>query len=216
MQRLRLAWTSVLPEHRTGYHDRAVVCPGCISLDRHRSLLALLLSETRIFDGGQRVVEVAPVPGFEELMRSQPDMDYVSFDLEPYAMERGDIMAMKYDSDSVDYFVAFHVLEHIPDDRAAVKETYRVLRPGGTAVLQVPLDWHVERTREYDAPDPRECGHVRRYGRDFSDLLAQAGLEVRHVSVLDTLPLETVNRFGLSTEPIFFAQKPERGADLAF
>jgi SAM-dependent methyltransferase len=199
------------PHTGPGYHDRAVICPGCGCLDRHRSLLALLLNETRIFDGPQRVIEVAPMRGFEAMMRSQPDMDYVSFDLERHAMEHGDITAMSYDTGSVDNFLCFHVLEHIPDDGAAVKEIHRVLRPGGTAVLQVPLDWHVERTREYDAPDPREVGHVRRYGRDFSDRLAQVGLEVRHLSVLDVLPLDTVTWFGLSTEPIFFAMKPDSG-----
>jgi GT2 family glycosyltransferase/SAM-dependent methyltransferase len=206
-------WTgrAFYPNTGPGYHDRAVLCPGCISLDRHRSLLALLLSETRIFNGAQRVVEVAPMRGFEALMRSQPDMDYVSFDLERHAMERGDITAMRYDTDSVDYFLCFHVLEHIADDGAAVKEIHRVLRPGGTAVLQVPLDWHVEQTREYGAPDPREVGHVRRYGRDFSDRLAQVGLEVHHRSVLTVLPFDTVTWFGLSPEPVFFAIKPDCG-----
>ena len=199
------------PNTGPGYHEQKVTCPGCSSLDRHRSLLALLLSETRIFEGSQRVVEVAPMRGFEALMRSQPDMDYVSFDLERHAMERGDITAMKYPTDSIDYFLCFHVLEHIPDDATAISEIYRVLKPGGTAVLQVPLDWAAARTREYDAPDPREVGHVRRYGRDFADRLALPGLEVNHVSVLQVLDPETVTRFGLSPEPIFFAKKPVHG-----
>lgn len=195
------------PNTGTGYHEQDTVCPGCLSLDRHRSLLALLLAETDAFGGGRRVVEVAPSPGFEALMRAQPGLDYTSFDLAPFAMEQHDITAMNFADDSVDYFICFHVLEHLPNDAPAIAEIHRVLRPGGTAVLQVPLDWDAEQTREYPAPDPRECGHVRRYGRDFADKIAAPGLSVRHVSVSEVFDAETVSRYGLSTEPIFFATK---------
>ena len=91
------------------------------------------------------MVEVAPSPGFEALMRSQPDMDYVSFDLLAFAMEQNDITAMSYASDSIDYFICFHVLEHLPHDAPAIAEIHQVLKPGGTAVLQVPLDWGARR-----------------------------------------------------------------------
>lgn len=198
---------SFYPNTGYGYHERDTVCPGCLSLDRHRSLLALLLARTEVFSGGRRVVEVAPSPGFEALMRAQPDVDYTSFDLAPFAMEQHDITAMRYASDSIDYFICFHVLEHLPRDAPAITEIHRVLRPGGTAILQVPLDWHAEKTREYPAPDPRECGHVRRYGRDFSDKLAAPGMSVRHVSVTEVFDPDTVSRYGLSPEPIFFATK---------
>ena len=198
---------SFYPNTGVGYHERDTVCPGCLSLDRHRSLLALLLAVTDAFSGGRRVVEVAPSPGFEALMRAQPDVDYTSFDLEPFAMEQHDITAMRYPTDSVDYFICFHVLEHLPHDGPAIAEIHRVLRPGGTAVLQVPLDWAADATREYAAPDPRECGHVRRYGRDFADKLAAPGMSVRHVSVTEVFDAETVRRYGLSREPIFFATK---------
>ena len=83
----------------------------------------------------------------------------------------------------------------------------RVLQPGGTAVLQVPLDWDKALTREYPAPDPRDCGHGRRYGRDFADKIGQPGLAVRHISVSEVFDAATVLRYGLSREPIFFATK---------
>lgn len=202
-------WTGrkFYPNTGIGYHEKETVCPGCLSLDRHRSLLALLVAETDVFDGGRRVVEVAPSPGFEALMRSQPGVDYTSFDLLAFAMEQNDITAMSYDTGSIDYFIGFHVLEHLPRDAPAIAEIHRVLRLGGTALLQVPLDWGAAATREYPAPDPRECGHVRRYGRDFADKLAAPGMQVRHVSVRDIFPIETVERFGLSPEPIFVATK---------
>jgi SAM-dependent methyltransferase len=141
-------------------------------------------------------------------MRAQPSIDYTSFDIERYAMERGDITAMNYPTESADYFICFHVLEHIPDANAALAEIYRVLRPGGTAIFQVPIDWRAPHTVEYSAPDPRDVGHVRHYGRDFSDHLERAGLQVTSVSVTDVLPYDILVRYGLSPEPIFFATKP--------
>lgn len=203
-------WTGrkFYPNTGTGYHESDTVCPGCLSLDRHRSLLALLVARTDLFGGGRRVVEVAPSPGFEALMRAQPDLDYTSFDLAPFAMEQHDITAMTFADDSIDYFLCFHVLEHLPYDAPAITEIHRVLKPGGTAVLQVPIDWAAERTREFGAPDPRDCGHVRQYGRDFAGKIAAPGLAVRQVSVSEVFDPGTVARYGLSTEPIFFAAKP--------
>jgi SAM-dependent methyltransferase len=203
-------WTgpAFFPNTGPGYHEQGVTCPGCSSQDRHRSLLALLLTDTDIFRGEKRVVEVAPMRGFEALMLAQPSIHYTSFDLERHAMERGDITAMRYADDSVDWFVCFHVLEHLPDSTAALREIRRVLTKGGTAVFQVPVDWEAAMTREYDAPDPRDVGHVRQYGADFPRILTDAGFEVRAISVADRLPDGLVERFGLSSEPIFLARNP--------
>jgi N-acetylglucosaminyl-diphospho-decaprenol L-rhamnosyltransferase len=195
------------PNTGPGYHDSGVTCPGCSSLDRHRSLLALLVQRTRIFESG-RVIEVAPMRNFESLLRAQPAVDYTSFDIERYAMERGDITAMSYPTASADYFICFHVLEHIPDADAALAEIFRVLHPGGTAIFQVPIDWQAPHTVEYSAPDPRDVGHVRQYGRDFPNCLEQAGLQVTSVSATDVLPYDILVQYGLSPEPIFFGTKP--------
>ena len=202
-------WTGreFYPNTGPGYHERATVCPGCSGEDRHRSLLALLVATTTLFDPATRVVEVAPMRGFESLLRLQPEIDYTSFDLARHAMERGDITAMRFPDGSVDYFICFHVLEHIPDERLALAEIHRVLKPGGVAVLQVPIDWDVPATREYTAPDPRDVGHVRRHGADFPERIASAGFEVTRRSVLDVFTPAAVSRFGMSPEPIFFASR---------
>jgi SAM-dependent methyltransferase len=135
----------------------------------------------------------------------------VSFDLERHSMERGDITAMRFEDASLDYFVCFHVLEHIPDEAAALAEIRRVLRPGGEVVLQVPIDWDVEHTREYDAPDPRDVGHVRRHGRDFAARIERAGFTVRSYSAPDVVGAEAAARLGLDPEPIFIARRAESG-----
>ncbi|MFC4784708.1 glycosyltransferase [Nocardioides sp. MAHUQ-72] len=205
-------WTGprFFPNTGPGYHEQSVTCPGCSCQDRHRSLLALLVGRTDMLEGGRRVIEVAPMRGFEALMQAQPGLDYTSFDIERHAMEQGDITRMRYQDDSVDYFICFHVLEHIPDADAALDEIHRVLAPGGTAVFQVPVDWEAPSTREYDAPDPRDVGHVRQYGSDFPKVLERAGFDVERCSVVDLLPAGTVRRFGMSPEPIFLARKTGR------
>lgn len=201
-------WTGrrFYPNTGAGYHERATICPGCSGQDRHRSLLALMLATTTLFAPGTRVVEVAPMRGFESLLQSQPKIDYTSFDFARHAMERGDITAMRFPSDSVDYFICFHVLEHIPDEHLALAEIRRVLKPGGVAVIQVPVDWHVPATREYPIPDPRDVGHVRRHGADFPERIAAAGFDVIGRSVVDVFDAAKVARFGMSPEPIFFAR----------
>lgn len=200
-------WTgpNFYPNTGPGYHEKATICPGCGCLDRHRSLLALLLATTTLFAPGTRVVEVAPMRGFESLLQSQQEINYTSFDLARHAMEQGDITAMRFPTGSVDYFICFHVLEHIPDEQSALAEIHRVLKPGGVVVIQVPVDWDAPTTREYPAPDPRDTGHVRRHGADFPDRIAATGFDVTGRSVIEVFDQATVARFGMSPEPIFFA-----------
>ncbi len=191
-----------------GYDESDSLCAGCLTSDRYRTLFEVLRRRTSVFVAGQRVIEVAPLISLEQIFLSHPEVDYTSFDIERHAMEVGDITAMRYPDDSADWFICFHVLEHIPDEPAALAEIHRVLRPGGQAVLQVPVDWEVERTREYGAPDPRDVGHVRRHGADFADRITAAGFEVTRVDVTDLVDDAYIRRHGLSTEPIFLAGVP--------
>ena len=98
--------------------------------------MIILDEATAFFDSDKDVIEVAPVQTFQaySLWRKN-NQNYLSFDLERFAMEKGDLTAMRYDDNCCDYFLCFHVLEHVPDDDAAVKEIYRVLRPGGAALV---------------------------------------------------------------------------------
>jgi SAM-dependent methyltransferase len=194
------------PNTGPGYDERNTLCPGCRGLNRHRALLALLVRRTSFFAPGNRIIEVAPMRGFQALCLAQGDLDYTSFDLERFALERGDITKMKYPNDSVDYFVCFHVMEHIPDEKAALSEIRRILKPGGTCVLQVPLDWSVAKTYEYERPDPREVGHVRRYGKDFAQHVAEHGFTVTSMRASEQFDPDVIKRFGLSDEPVFFAR----------
>lgn len=165
------------------------------------------MSKTDFFSPGKSVIEVAPMRRFQSLCLAQPSMRYTSFDLERHAMQKGDITKMHFADASADFFVCFHVLEHIPDEKKALSEIHRVLKVGGVAVFQVPIDWTVAATYEYPAPNPREVDHVRCYGRDFDQRLSQAGFKVTSHRARDFADDEQRARFGLSDEPIYLAAK---------
>lgn len=196
------------PNTGPGYDERRVVCPGCGCLARYRTLALLLERRTDFLaPPRKRVVEVAPARGFQALCQAQ-GLDYTSFDLARFATEQGDITQMRYPDASLDYFLCFHVLEHVPAEQQALREIRRVLRPGGTLVTQVPVDWRVAETYEYEKPDPREVNHVRRYGRDFETRIARAGFEVAALRAGDFASAAEAERMGLDLEPIFVARKP--------
>jgi SAM-dependent methyltransferase len=203
-------WTGArfYPNTGPGYDELDILCPGCRGLDRHRALVAVLRATTDYFAPGRRVIEVAPMRRLQALCLAQPGNNYTSFDLMRFAMERGDLTAMRFEDHSVDYFTCFHVLEHVPEEGKALAEIRRVLKPGGTAVVQVPVDWSVENTYNYDGPNERETGHVRRYGKDFGPRLEAHGFKVTSVSASDCCTPGEIRRFGMSREPIFFATKP--------
>lgn len=195
------------PNVGSGYHERNTACPGCHCQDRHRSLVELLAISTKLFDGKHKVVEVAPMRNLQRFFLLQ-GCHYLSFDLERFAMEKGDITAMRFENDSIDYFLALHVLEHIPAEQRALEEILRVLRPGGTAILQVPVFLDVAETYEYERPDPRETGHVRRYGRDLAKRLTESGFEVTEIGVEDCFPEEIISRYRMGRAPFYLCRKP--------
>lgn len=162
----------------------SVQCPVCGSLERHRALVLYLRSHALWPRSGQRVLHVAPESALEESFRNSGAL-YVSLDL----LHRGvdvlaDITRAPFRSRVFDLVVASHVLEHIPDDYAAMRELARLLDPHGVLILLVPLDPNsvtredpsivdpAERARLFGQPD-----HVRMYGNDFPSRLASAGLD---------------------------------------
>ena len=197
------------PNVGPGYNERRILCPGCGGLARQRDLLILLVHAKSITnnDGQKRIVEVAPMRGFERLMQGIDTADYTSFDIERNAMIRGDITDMPFDDSSVDLFICFHVLEHIPKVDLALSEIVRVLKPSGKALIQVPVDWSLEHGFDYDEPDPREVGHVRRYGQDVRDTMARVGLAIVDLRSTDFVEPDTAALLGLSDEIVFSASR---------
>jgi len=156
-------------------------------------------------------VEVAPERNLEKLFLSHQQLDYTSFDIERHAMEQGDITHMHYADKSVDYFLCFHVLEHISGEDRALCEIRRVLKPNGCAIVQVPIDWDLPQSYEYLKSDPRDTYHVRQYGRDFMQRMTGHGFEVIQKKISDCLSDGDIDHFGCSSEPLFLLKKTAIG-----
>jgi SAM-dependent methyltransferase len=198
-------------------------CPLCGSHRRHRTMSLYFDSNRSKFFGsaGMRLLEVAPLKCFSQRLACDPNIDYLSADLNsPLAMVKMDLTNIQYPDNYFDAIYCSHVLEHIPDDRKAMQELNRVLNVGGWAILQVPIDLNREHTYEdpsIQSPDDRERAfgqfdHVRFYGRDYQDRLEAAGFKVTVDSFVKSLSTHTIERCGLDPEEgIYFCEKRAQG-----
>jgi SAM-dependent methyltransferase len=166
-------------------------CPRCESLERHRRAVGHWRDRLDLFDTPRRVLHIAPEPGLERLLRRADNLDYVTGDLEPGHADRVvDLTAMAEADGSYDVVICSHVLEHVGDDVAAMREIARVLRPGGVAYLVVPHDPAGRAVYEdptITSPSARRAAfgredHVRLYSAaGFEERLRGAGLDVEDV-----------------------------------
>jgi hypothetical protein len=192
-------------------------CPRCHSLERHRLIWLYMAERTNISAGNLKVLHFAPETCIQNALEKIPGMDYTSADLcSPQAMVQMDITDIRYADETFDVILCNHVLEHIPDDRKAMSEMYRVLKPGGWAILQVPIDPAREKTFEDPgilSPRDRErffgqADHVRWYGRDYPERLRHAGFHVRIDDYAAGLDDATVMRCGILREDLYFCTRP--------
>jgi SAM-dependent methyltransferase len=194
-------------------------CPGCGSLIRHRLLWLYLSRQIRVGVRPTRLLHLAPEHGIERRLRELPPVDYTSADIDAQlAAERVDVVNMPYGDQAFDLVLCSHVLEHVPDDRAAIAEIHRVLRPGGTAIIVVPIK--VDRTEEFIDPSPNPThadgyrrvgphGHVRLIGADYVARLEVGGLDVATVDYAASFPDADRVRFGLVLgQPFFVCTRP--------
>ena len=183
-------------------------CPQCGSMERHRLAWLYLDRELGVTRRALRVLHVAPERGVERRLRAQPDITYTSTDLgDLEATVQADLTDLPFADASFDLALCSHVLEHVVDDAAAMRELHRVLAPGGVAVLQHPIDLARPVTYE-DAtitdPAAREAAflqrdHVRIYGQDFDERLRTAGFTVEVVDYEEHLTARERARFRTTT-----------------
>lgn len=201
-------------------------CPRCGALERHRLLWLFLERETDLFENPGAMLHIAPEYGFYRRLSRTPGLLYVSGDAGPALADRRlDVMDLPFEAGSFDCVMCNHVLEHVEDDRRAIAEIHRVLRPGGWAILTCPVDRRRATTLEDPtARTPQERhrafgqgDHLRLYGRDFRDRLAAAGFAVRVEPYLERFDERSIARMGLrreqddafGAERIFLCVKPE-------
>jgi SAM-dependent methyltransferase len=205
--------------HKWSRRHLRVVCPVCFSHTRHRQAWLFLKQKTNLFDASpKRLLHFAPETMLVEKFRALPGLDYLSTDLDsPHAMAHMDITALDCEAESFDAVYCSHVLEHVPDDRKAMAEIHRVLRPGGWALVQVPLS--TDATQEDPSiTDPRERqrlygqrDHVRFYGLDIVERLEAAGFAVQTVKGADLASNEDCQRYGfLPAAALLFCKKATR------
>jgi SAM-dependent methyltransferase len=164
-----------------------------------------------------RVLHIAPEPSLRRLL-GRPNVAYTSVDLfSEFADVRTDVCQLPFGEGSFDALLCNHVLEHVPDDHAALTELRRVLRPRGWALLQSPVDATRASTFEDPSvvsPTERERlfgkdDHVRVYGRDYADRLRNAGFDVYVEEYARELGPELCRRYGLlPDEDIYHCVRP--------
>nr|WP_299344668.1 class I SAM-dependent methyltransferase [Allomuricauda sp.] len=184
-----------------------VLSPSTLSLERHRLLWLYLQKETDFFHKELKLLHFAPEQAFYKRFKKLPNIEYTTTDLNsPLATVKADICDLPFENDSYDVILCNHVLEHIPNDTQAMKELYRVMKPGGWGIFQIPQDLKREHTFEDDSiTDKKErtkifgqYDHVRVYGRDYFDKLRSVGFTVSEVDLTSQMPTEDVERFRLA------------------
>ncbi len=189
------------------------ICPRCRSHPRHRAI-ALLLARGDL--PGHRLLHFAPEPLFDPVFKRLTDLERVTADLYAPADLKLDITRMDLPDGSFDLILCSHVLEHVPDDRAAMSELRRVLADGGLALVLTP--YRPDRPTYEDAsitsPLARmvafgQQDHVRIYGTDQADRLRDAGFEVEGRTPSELFDESVVRRCELDPgERLFFCRTP--------
>ncbi|MEE2801531.1 MAG: methyltransferase domain-containing protein [Bacteroidota bacterium] len=184
-----------------------VLSPSTLSLERHRLLWLYLNRELQVFTKPLKLLHFAPEQCFYKRFRNSDNINYTTTDIEsPLADVQADICELPFEDNQYDLILCNHVLEHITNDTKAMQELYRVLKPGGTAVLQIPLDMNRKETFEDDSiTDPKQRAqifgqydHVRVYGMDYFNKLESIGFKVEAVDYTTTLSSKEIDRYRLA------------------
>ena len=187
------------------------LCPGTLSLERHRLLWLYLEKETNFLNSNLKVLHVAPEQVFYKKFKKLKNWEYFTFDLNsPIADIKGDLTSTNFKDESFDLIICNHVLEHIEDDKSALNEIYRILKYNGISILQVPTNVKRKNTFEdssIKSKNQREkyfgqYDHVREYGLDFKDRVEQAGFEVEMINYSTKISQDLVIKYGLMKDDL--------------
>ena len=172
--------------------------------------------ETDLLRRPQRILHIAPEVCLMKRLRHRA-ADYTTADLEsPLAELHFDVLRIPLPDASYDVLICNHLLEHVADDRRALGEFYRILRPGGWGILLSPVDRSRAATFEDDSiTDPEErtrifgqYDHRRIYGRDYGGRLREAGFEVREIDYAVRFSAEERRRYALPDDWIYVVRRP--------
>jgi len=200
------SYKSFLP-YGYGIQRNNVLSPSTLSLERHRLLWLYLKNETDFFVAPSKVLHFAPEQCFLKRFKKLENLDYTTTDLlSPIADVKADICDLPFKDSSYDIILCNHVLEHIPDDTKAMQELYRVMKPGGMGVFQIPQDLNRDITFEDNTITDKaerakifgQYDHVRVYGRDYFNKLRSIGFKVEEVDYTSNLLEEEITKYCLA------------------
>lgn len=183
-----------LPFGRSYASRNNALCPNCLSLERHRMIWHFLKQKTDFFNTRYKMLHIAPEYSFIKRIEKLSNIDYITADIEsPLAKVKLDILNIPFEDNSFNVILCNHVLEHIKDDIRAMKEVYRVLKPGGWAILQSCIDTNLKTTYEdFSITSPKErqkhfrqADHLRVYGQDYKERLEKAGFTVKVIDLYE-------------------------------
>ena len=194
-------------------HKPEIWCPSCDSRPRHR-LLKLWMDREMVLPEAAEVVHFAAEPWVRAEMMAR-GARYRTADLNDLFELQLDITAIDLPDASLDMLIANHVLEHV-DDALGFSEIHRVLKPGGQAVITVPMIEGFDETYEdaaHDTPELRKLyygdpTHLRWYGRDVRQRFAAPGFTVSEFTAVEPDATEHALHRG---EKIFIGRKAEGG-----
>lgn len=194
------------------------LCPHCLALERHRMIWLWIERNTDLMASRPRLLHIAPevslMRHFKRVYRGTEG--YITADLEsPLADMHFDVQHIPLESRSVDVVIANHLFEHVKDDRLAMRELYRIMRPGGWGIMVVPEDRGRATTFEDDTiTDPAErtrifgqYDHLRVYGRDYDDRLREAGFEVERIAFTASLTNEERRLYAVGSDDLVVVRK---------
>lgn len=209
------------------------LCPRCLALERHRLMWLYLQNETTFFtfpqDGKDtsgktkkverhtaRILHIAPEFCFIKRFEALYGENYVTADLEsPLAKVKMDVQNIPFEDESFDIIFCNHILEHVENDRLAMREMYRVMRREGWGIMLSPVNMDRENTYENaSVTDPvgreqhfGQKDHVRDYGRDYGQRLAEEGFAVEEIDYMKYLNPDAVKLYALRPEIIYLVRK---------
>ncbi|MBS4065612.1 MAG: methyltransferase domain-containing protein [Chitinophagaceae bacterium] len=192
-------------------------CKTCGSIDRERLVFLYLREIYGIFNNKNKtILHFAPEVQLSKRLLEFGFQKYVCGDLfaegyhYPEHVQNINVLSIPFEDNTFDFVICNHVLEHIQDDRAAMREILRVLKKGGQALLQVPISKNSVTTFEdFSIGDPKQreivfgqADHIRIYGQDYALRLEECGFEVTRLNIY-----EQFKKYGIIREEDIFICK---------
>lgn len=189
-----------------GYRENCT-CPVCKSKDRIRMVYYYLEKYTNVFVGKNCILHFAPEFPIKQKIKKNKYAEYYDGDIQKgRATYVVDITDIQFPDNKFDYIICNQVLEHIPDEKKAINELKRVIKPNGKIIITVPICVSNEKTFEDpNITDSKErlanfCqeDHVRLYGRDFKKRLEKFGFEVEEWRVDEHVIEQVIEEYSFS------------------